>query len=307
MRIALLAGGTGGAKLAHGFALLADAVELSIIANVGDDAEVHGLHVSPDLDAIAYHLAGLADGDQGWGIIGDTHGAQAMFERLGVPTWFSLGDADLATSVERTRRLRAGERLTEATAAIASALGLEATLLPSTDDRYRTTLVTDEGVLEFQEYFVRRRQRPDVQSIEMDGGAAARPTPETLRAIERAERIVIGPSNPLVSIGPMLELAGMREAISAASAVKVAVSPIIGGAALKGPADRMLRSMGHESSALGVARLYVGLVDRFVIDEVDEALAPPIEALGMRVSVLPTVMRSDADRQTLAASILAAD
>ena len=162
-------------------------------------------------------------------------------------------------------------------------------------------------MLEFQEYFVRRRQRPEVQSIEMDGGAAARPTPETLRAIERAERIVIGPSNPLVSIGPMLELAGMREAISAASALTVAVSPIIGGAALKGPADRMLRSMGHESSALGVARLYVGLVDRFVIDEVDEALAPPIEALGMRVSVLPTVMRSDADRQTLAASILAAD
>jgi LPPG:FO 2-phospho-L-lactate transferase len=305
MKVALLAGGTGGTKLAHGFVLLGDRVELSVIANVGDDMELHGLHVSPDIDALLYTLAGLIDAQRGWGLRGDTFTAHAMLERYGAPAWFSVGDADLATHVERTRRLREGERLTDAVAAMASALGIRARILPATDDRYRTRLETDEGLLDFQDYFVRRRQEPEVRRVVLDGVEAARPTGEVLAAIGSAELVVIGPSNPIVSIGPTLELAGMRETLIASGAAKVAVSPIIGGRALKGPADRMLTSLDHESSALGVARLYTGLVDRFVVDTADAELTPAIEELGMAVDVLPTVMRTDADRAALAEAILA--
>ena len=301
MRVTLLAGGTGGTKLAHGFAMLDD-VELTVIANVGDDAEMHGLHVSPDIDALLYTLAGLIDDERGWGVRGDTHTAHAMLERLGAPTWFSLGDADLATNLERTRRLRTGERLTDATAAMASALGIRARILPATDDRYRTRLETDQGVLDFQDYFVRRRQEPEVRAVHFD--AEARPTAEVLDATENADFVVIGPSNPFVSIGPTLELAGVQDALRATEARKIAVSPIIGGRALKGPADRMLTSMGHEPSAVGVARLYAGLIDRFVLDEADAALAPDVEKLGMTAEVLSTVMASDADRRALAEALI---
>ncbi|MGI8998461.1 MAG: 2-phospho-L-lactate transferase [Candidatus Limnocylindria bacterium] len=301
MRVTMLAGGTGGTKLAHGFAMLED-VELTVIANVGDDTEMHGLHVSPDIDALLYTLAGLIDSERGWGVRGDTNTAHAMLERLGAPTWFTLGDADLATNLERTRRLREGERLTDVTAAMATVLGIRARILPATDDRYRTRLDTDEGVLDFQDYFVRRRQQPDVRAVRFDSDA--RPTVAVLEAIGDAELVVIGPSNPFVSIGPSLELAGVREALNATAAPKVAVSPIVDGRALKGPAARMLASMGHESSALGVARLYVGLIDRFVIDEADAAHRPAIEALGMSVSALPTMMRNEADRMALAQALL---
>lgn len=302
MRVTILAGGTGGAKLAHGFAMLGDRVELTVIVNVGDDAEIHGLHVCPDVDALLYTLSGLIDADRGWGLRADTFNAHAMLERLGSPTWFMLGDADLATNVERTRRLRAGERLTDATAAIAAALGISARILPSSDDRYRTRLETDEGVLDFQEYFVKRRQEPAVRAVRFEGDA--RPTNDVLEAIEGAELVVIGPSNPLVSIGPILELSGVREALARTRAPMVAVSPIIGGRALKGPADRMLASLGHQSSALGVARLYAGIVGRFVLDEADAALAPDIEALGVQVDVMPTVMTTDADRAALAEAMI---
>ncbi|MEO7296884.1 MAG: 2-phospho-L-lactate transferase [Candidatus Limnocylindria bacterium] len=300
MRVTLLAGGTGGTKLAHGFAMLED-VELTVIANVGDDTEMHGLHVSPDIDALLYTLAGLIDAERGWGVRGDTHTAHAMLERLGAPTWFTLGDADLATNVERTRRVNQGERLTDATAAMAAALGIRARILPASDERYRTRLETDEGVLDFQDYFVRRRQQPQVRAVRFEGDA--HPTAEVLKAVGGAELVVIGPSNPFVSIAPTLELAGVREALLATAAPKVAVSPIIGGRALKGPADRMLASMGHEPSALGVARLYAGVVDRFVLDEADAALAPDVEALGMTAEFLPTVMAADADRRTLAEAL----
>ncbi len=266
MKVTLLAGGTGGTKLAHGFELLGARVELTVIANVGDDMEFHGLHVSPDIDAMLYTLGGLIDAERGWGIRGDTLTAHAMLERYGEPAWFTVGDADLATHVERTRRLRQGDSLTDATAAMASALGIRARILPATDDRLRTRLETDEGMLEFQDYFVRRRQEPAVRGVLLDGIETARPTESVLHAIDEAELVVIGPSNPLVSIGPILELPGVRDAMLATSAPKVAVSPIVGGRALKGPADRMLISLGHESSALGVARLYAGLVDRFVLD-----------------------------------------
>ena len=304
LKVTLLAGGTGGTKLAHGFALIGPGVELTVIANVGDDAEVHGLHVSPDLDTLLYTLSGLVDAERGWGIRDDTLSAHAMFARLGEDTWFTVGDADLATHAHRTRLLRDGASLTDATAAMAAALGVTTTLLPATDDRLRTRLETDAGLLDFQDYFVRLRQQPAVTGIRLDGVAEARPTDAVLAAIADAELLVIGPSNPFVSIGPILELAGVREALAAAPARKVAVSPIVAGRALKGPADRMLASMGHEPTALGVARLYAGLVDRFVVDEADAGLRPDIEALGLAVDVLPTVMRTDDDRRSLAAALI---
>lgn len=303
MRVALFAGGTGGTKLAHGFSMLPN-VELAVVANVGDDFEPHGLLVCPDIDALLYTLGGLIDAERGWGVRGDTHTAQAMLERHGRPAWFQVGDADLATHVERTRRLRDGDSLTDATAAMATALGIGARILPATDDRYRTTLETDEGRLAFQDYFVRRRQEPTVTAVVMEGAATARSTSAVMDAIAAADLVVIGPSNPIVSIGPILDLPGVREAVAASRVV--AVSPIIAGRALKGPADRMLSSLGHEATALGVARLYAGLADRFVLDEADAGLAGEVEALGMTVDVTPTVMRDESDRAALAERLLQA-
>jgi LPPG:FO 2-phospho-L-lactate transferase len=304
MRVVLLAGGTGGTKLAHGFAQVVPAADLTVVANVADDLELHGLHVSPDVDALLYTLGGLIDTERGWGLRDDTYTALEMLGRLGAPTWFRIGDGDLATHVERTRRLRSGETLTAATAALASALGIAAHILPATDDRLRTFIETDDGEIDFQTYFVARRQEPEVRGLRLDGIDAARPTPQVLDAIRDAELIVIGPSNPLVSIGPILAVPGMRDAVLTARAPLVAVSPIVAGRALKGPADRMLASMGHESSALGVARLYRGLADSFVLDEADADLAPAVAELGLAVHVLPTVMRTDAARAALAQALV---
>ena len=303
MKVTILAGGTGGTKLAHGFAQLPE-VDLTVVANVGDDVEMHGHLVCPDLDALLYTLSGLIDAEQGWGVRGDTHTAHAMFERLGEPTWFRIGDADLATHAHRSRLMGdEGATLTDATAAMATTLGIESRILPASDDRWRTVLDTDEGLMEFQEYFVRRRQEPAVRAARFDGDAV--PTAAVLHAIGSADLVVIGPSNPIVSIGPILALPGIREALADAAASKVAVSPIIAGRALKGPADRMLSSLGHEPTARGVARIYAGLVDRFVLDEADASLAPQIEGdAGVAVSVLPTVMRTDDDRRALAAALM---
>lgn len=300
MRTGLIAGGTGGAKLAHGFAQVLAPGELTVVANVADDLELHGLHVSPDVDAILYTLAGLIDAERGWGLRGDTFTALEMLGRLGAPTWFRLGDGDIATHVERTRRLRAGESLTDATAALAAALGVTARVLPATDDRLRTVVETDDGDLDFQTYFVARRQEPAVRGLRFGGADAARPTLAVRDALRMAEQIVIGPSNPLVSIGPILAIGGMRDAIAASPAPVLAVSPIVAGRALKGPADRMLVSLGHESSALGVARLYRDVADRFVLDEADAGQAEAVRELGLDPVVLPTVMRTDADRAALA-------
>jgi LPPG:FO 2-phospho-L-lactate transferase len=304
MRVSLLAGGVGGAKLADGLQRTLEPGNLTVIVNVADDLEIHGLHVSPDLDTVLYTLAELVNEETGWGLSGDTWGALEMFERYGEETWFRIGDADLATHVHRTRLLRDGRSLTDVTAALAAALDVPSTLLPATDHPLRTVVQTDAGDLEFQEYFVRRRQRDEVRGIELRGIEHAVPTPSVLGALDAAELIVIAPSNPIVSIGPILDLPGVREGLYAAFAPKIAVSPIIAGKALRGPADRMLASLGHEVSALGVARLYAGVVDRLVIDEADAALAPHIERLGMAVDVLPTIMRSSGDRASLARAIL---
>jgi LPPG:FO 2-phospho-L-lactate transferase len=303
MKVTLLAGGTGGTKLAHGFSMLPE-VELTVIANVGDDVEMHGLLVCPDIDALLYTLAGLIDADRGWGVRDDTYTAHEMFERLGEPTWFRIGDADLAMHAHRTRLLREeGASLTDAVAATTTALGIGSRILPATDGRWRTLLDTDAGPLEFQDYFVQHRQQPEVSGVRFAGDA--RPTDAVLQAIATAGLVVIGPSNPIVSIGPILALPGVSDALRAARTRTVAVSPIVAGRALKGPADRMLASLGHESSALGVARIYAGLAAHFVLDETDAGLSPDVAALGMTATAMPTVMRSDADRATLAGAILA--
>jgi LPPG:FO 2-phospho-L-lactate transferase len=304
MKTVLLAGGTGGAKMAHGLQQVLEPGELTVIVNVGDDTDRHGLLVCPDLDTILYTLAGLADAEQGWGVAGDTHTAMRMLDRYGEETWFRVGDADLATHVRRAQLMREGASLTDATAEMARALGVPSRLVAATDDRLRTIVETDAGPIDFQTYFVRRRQADEVRGLRFEGADTARPSAAGLAAIAAAALIVIGPSNPLVSIGPILAISGMRDALQAASAPRVGVSGIVAGRAIRGPADRMLASLGHEPTALGVAALYEGLVDRFVIDEADAALAPSIEALGMRVDILPTVMRSDADRAQLARSIL---
>lgn len=304
MKVTLLAGGTGGAKLAHGFQMALPPGELTVIMNVADDTERFGLLVCPDIDTILYTLAGVADREQGWGVAGDTATALAMLARYGEESWFRIGDADLATHVHRGRLLREGSSLTDATARMAASLGVPSHLVPATDQPVRTMLGTDAGEIDFQEYFVRRQQADEVRSVRFEGIEGARPTPAALVALATAELIVIGPSNPIVSIGPILAVPGMREALVAAPAPRLAVSGIVAGRALRGPADRMLSSLGHDSSALGVARLYAGLVDRFVVDTADAALATAIEALGMAVSVLPTVMRSDDDRVNLARGLL---
>lgn len=305
MKVTLLAGGTGGAKLAHGLQMVLPARDLTVIVNVADDAEHHGLLVCPDLDTIMYTLAGIADREQGWGVAGDTFTAMAQLERYGEEAWFRIGDADLATHVRRAHLMAGGASLTDATAAMAVALGVASHLVPATDDRVRTRLGTDAGELDFQAYFVQRGQRDEVRAVRFEGADSARPSPAALVALATAELVVIGPSNPIVSIGPILAVPGMREALVAAPAPRIGVSGIVAGRALRGPAGRMLASLGHESSALGVARLYQGLVERFVIDERDEALGPAIEALGMAVSVLPTVMRDDDHRASLARALLA--
>jgi LPPG:FO 2-phospho-L-lactate transferase len=316
-RVVVLAGGVGGAKLVHGLALAsatqraggAPGLDLSVIVNTGDDLELHGLLICPDLDTVMYTLAGLANPDTGWGIAGDTWSAAALLERFGAETWFRLGDADLATHVERTRRLRAGERLTEVTAALAGSLGVPAALLPMTDESVRTQVATADGWLEFQDYFVRRGHRDEVRAIRYAGIETARPTPDVLAAIGSADLVVFAPSNPFVSIGTILAVPGLHHALAASTARVAAVSPIVAGAALRGPADAMLVSLQGEASALAVARHYAtshpGLVDDFVIDTADADAAGGIDALGLRAHVAPTVMRSDADREGLAATVLA--
>jgi LPPG:FO 2-phospho-L-lactate transferase len=311
MKITVLAGGFGGAKLSHGLALWAgagDEVELAIVVNTADDLELHGLHISPDLDTVMYTLAGLANEETGWGVRGETWSAAEMLERYGAPTWFRLGDRDLATSILRTQRLRGGDRLTGVTARLAGALGVRARLLPMSDDSVRTLVRTDDGWLEFQRYFVERHHEDEVRELRYDGVDAARPTPEALDALGSAQLIILAPSNPFLSIEPILQLDGIEEALRAARAPVVAVSPIVGGKALRGPADRLFVSLGGEASALGVARRYAEkhprLLDGLVIDTLDADQAPAIEALDIEVLVTDAVMRSDEDRARLAAEVV---
>jgi LPPG:FO 2-phospho-L-lactate transferase len=305
--VVLLAGGVGGAKLAHGLQAVIGS-ELTVIVNTGDDFERHGLEIWPDHDTVMYTLAGLDDRERGWGLSGETWVVSEQLDRLGEDAWFRLGDRDLATHLVRTQRLRAGARPTEVAAQLQRALGLRSTVLPMTDDPVRTEVRTDDGWLEFQEYFVHRRQEPDVHEVRFGGIGNARPTADVEEAVGSADAIVIAPSNPIVSIGPILALPGLRELMGTTrrrGARVVAVSGIVGGRALKGPADRMLASLGMESSALGVARIYADLADGFVMDSLDAQLEPEIAALGLETLVVDTIMVDDAARARLARDVLA--
>jgi LPPG:FO 2-phospho-L-lactate transferase len=307
-RVVTLAGGVGGAKLADGLqAHIGD--ELTVVVNTGDDCWRHALLVMPDHDTVLYNLAGIEQVEWGWGIEGDTRVVMDQLGVYGEETWFTLGDRDLALHIARTARVRAGARITDACLDAQAALGIAARILPMADEPVATEVRTADGWLEFQEYFVHQRQAPDVLELRFAGLAKAAPTPEVIEAFETAEAIVIAPSNPLASVGPILDVPGMRDLIAGARARGVpsaAISPIIGGKALKGPADRMLVAAGHEASALGVARLYAGLADVFVLDTVDADSAPAIEALGLRAVVTDTIMTDDTTRARLAAEVLAA-
>jgi LPPG:FO 2-phospho-L-lactate transferase len=307
MTVVVLAGGVGGAKLAHGVQALVGS-ELAVVVNTGDDLERHGLLVWPDHDTVLYTLAGLDDREQGWGIRGETYAVAGQLARYGEETWFRLGDRDLATHIVRSARLGAGARPTEVALGLQRSLGIAARILPMADEPVRTEVRTDDGWLDFQEYFVHRHQEPTVHEVRFQGIDAARPTPEVLAALADARAILVAPSNPIVSIGPILAVPGMVEELAAArsrGSPIVAVSGIVGGRALRGPADRMLASLGRESSALGVARGYRGLIDGFVLDRADASLAPEVEALGLRSLVTGTLMTDDAARARLADEMLA--
>ena len=278
--------------------------DLGVVVNTADDFELWGLHISPDLDTVMYTLAGIADPVTGWGIAGDTHHTLEALGGYRENTWFSLGDRDFATHILRTQRLRNGERLTQLTGELADALGISTRLLPMTDDPVATMIHSGGQTLDFQEYFVARRQQDVVDRVTFAGIDAAHASPEVLQAIADASIIVVCPSNPIVSVGPILGVPGILDALHASSAVKIGVSPIVGGKALKGPADKMLTSLGHDASALGVARLYQDVLDILVIDDTDHDLAEPIVALGLDVMVTQTIMGAREDRERLAREVL---
>lgn len=306
LRVVELAGGVGGAKLAHGLQAILGP-NLTVIVNTGDDLERHGLLVCPDSDTVLYTLAGLDNRKWGWGLTGETFANAEMLARYGEETWFRLGDRDLAAHIVRTRRLRDGERLTAVAAHLARSLGVTARILPMTDEPVRTKVRTDNGWLDFQTYFVGQHQAPEVRELRYDGVREARATPEVLETLGVADAIVVAPSNPFLSVAPILAVPGIRQAIDAARARGVpvaAVSGIVGGRAIKGPADRILASLGHEASALGVARIYADWVDLFVIDQVDAELEAPIRALGLDVLVTDTIMTDDPARARLAGEVL---
>jgi LPPG:FO 2-phospho-L-lactate transferase len=299
-RVAALAGGVGGAKLAHGLALTGLGERLSVIVNTADDFTLYGLHISPDLDTVLYTLAGQANPETGWGVAGDSYVTLEMMRDYGIDTWFLLGDKDLATHILRTERLRDGQSLTAVMSAFAGALGVEARLLPMCDEPVMTRVRTPDGLLDFQEYFVRRRHSDHVSEIVFQGIEGAAMTDAVANAIDGADLIVFCPSNPFVSVEPILCVPGLRARIQRSDAPVVAVSPIIGGSAVKGPAAQMLASLGHDVSSAGVAAYYRDLIDLLVIDEVDRELAGRIEAFGVRTAVTNTLMKTDEERAALA-------
>ena len=304
MRVVALAGGTGGAKLAHGLQQVLPPGDLTVIVNTGDDTERHGLLVMPDHDAVMYMLADRFDDERGWGQADETWTVMEALAEYGEEAWFRLGDKDFATHIARTARIGEGRALTSVVLSLQRALGIRTAILPMADEQVRTQVRTDEGWLDFQEYFVHLQQRPEVRDVRFRGEHS--PTTRVVAALDAADFIVIGPSNPIVSIGPIL--AGPIQEVVAGrgrdGVPVVAVSPIVGGVALKGPADRMLLSLGHESSARGVARIYQGIANAFILDKVDEAQAPDVAALGLSTLVTDTVMADAAGRARLARDVL---
>lgn len=304
--ITVLAGGVGAARFLQGLVATHNPSDVTIVSNVGDDAEFFGLHVSPDIDVALYHLSGLADEERGFGIKGDTFNVLESIGRYGYDTWFRLGDRDLATCITRTDLLRRGGTLAEATAEIAAALLVPARITPVTNDRLRTRIRTDDGLLDFQEYFVKRRTEGHAWEILFDGAEASQPAPGVIEAIRESTAVILTPSNPLVSIGPILAVPGVREALRLTGARVCAVTPIVGGKTIKGPADRMLRDQGLPVSPRALADLYGDFVDVLVIDRIDEALKPEIESTGLEVLVTDTIMSSMERKAALSRAVLEA-
>jgi LPPG:FO 2-phospho-L-lactate transferase len=304
MKIVALAGGTGAAKLLRGLAPLVDPAELTIVGNTGDDTEIWGLHISPDLDTVCYTLAGLIDERKGWGLRDETFHALEQMPRLGEPAWFGLGDRDLATHLHRTRLLREGRSLTAVTADIVAALGVPARVLPMSDQPVRTRILGPEGWISFQEYFVREKAQTDVRAVAYAGAADSAPAPGVLAAIAEARAVIVCPSNPITSVGPILAVPGIAAALAATRATVLAVSPIIGGDAVSGPAGRLMAMAGLPVSAAGVARGYAAWLDILVADERDRALAPEIEAAGPRAAMTDTLMTGRAAETALARHLL---
>ncbi len=295
-----LAGGVGGGKFCRGLAGVLQPEQLAIAVNTADDFVHLGLHISPDIDSVLYALADLNDPERGWGLADETWNFMSAMERLGGETWFKLGDRDLATHILRTQELAAGRTLSEVTALLARRFGIALAVIPMSDDPVRSVVETDEGALDFQDYFVRRQCQPEFRGVTFQGAAQARPSEVFRHALDRAQAIVIAPSNPFVSIDPILAVPGIKDLLRKPDRPVVAVSPLVGGKAVKGPLGKMMSELGVEPSALGVARHYNELVDGWVIDTVDGNLAPAIEALGCRVKVCNTMMRTLDDKRRVA-------
>ena len=303
--VTVLTGGTGGAKLVEGLAAVVDPAELAIICNTGDDCIFHGLHISPDIDTITYTLAGLVDADKGWGIKGDSFIVLEQLCRLGNDAWFNLGDKDLATHIARTRLLREGRRLSEITDEIRRALGVAAQILPMSDERVETRVQTDAGDLSFQEFFVKERWSPTVRAIRFVGAEQSHPAPGVLDVIQRAEAIIVCPSNPITSIGPILAVPGIRAALQEASVPVIAISPIVATTAISGPAHKLMVAAGWDASALGVARGYGDFIDTLLIADSDDNLESRISDLKITPVCTNIGMPTRADKQRLARQVLA--
>jgi LPPG:FO 2-phospho-L-lactate transferase len=303
--IAALAGGVGAARFLRGLLEVCDQRDVTVVVNTGDDVVLHGLRVSPDIDTVVYTLAGAVNPETGWGLAGETWTVMDALERYRGLTWFRLGDRDLATHLYRTHRLGEGATLSEVTDELAKGWGLGLRVLPMSDDRVETRLdVEGEGEVAFQDYFVRRRHSVTVKAVRFEGAADARPAPGVLDFVSTASRLVICPSNPVLSIAPILAVPGIESAVAARRDDVVAVSPIVAGAALKGPADRLMAELGLEPTVVGVARLYAPLAGTLVVDEADADLAPAVEAEGVRCVVVPTVMHGLAEATALARAVL---
>ncbi len=304
MDVTVLCGGLGGSRLVDALVRFAGAEAVTAVGNVGDDLEILGLYVSPDLDSVLYTLAGLFDEERGFGVRDESYAALGQAGRLGGPTWFTLGDRDIGLHLVRSARLREGGALSAITAELAGALRVTTRILPATDDPVRTKIATDGGELEFQEWFVGRRHADPVRGVRYEGAAAAKPAPGVLEAISEADAVVIAPSNPFVSIGPILAVPTVEAALRERGGPVAAVSPLVAGRAVRGPLAGMMETLGHEPTAVGVARLYAGLVDTFVLDQADAARAADVEALGLRPHVCETVMVDPQRREEVGRQVL---
>lgn len=304
LKVTAIAGGIGAAKFLSGLMDVLPPERITIIANTGDDIEICGLRICPDLDTVTYTLAGLINEETGWGVRGDTFQCLGWLARYGQVSWFNLGDRDLATHIYRTDQLRQSRSLSEVTDDIRRSLGVTSRILPMTDGYTPTWVLTDEGEMHLQEYFVRRHCEPRVKSIRFEGIESARPAPGVAEAILDADAVIICPSNPFISIGPILAVPGVRSAIRETRAEVAAITPIVAGKALKGPAADMLRDLGHEASAAGVAQIYGDLIDLFVLDDRDRLVAPSIERLGVTVRSTDTIMNTIEDKRRLARVVL---